>query len=271
MKTYFKSLLIKWSGNDRFQRLLEKNVVFSQYLMGIGSGSDVASSGEHVLVQKLQRWYAKTGNALCVFDVGANQGQFLHLMQDGLHGIPVVFHAFEPGKHTFQILLEQTRGFPNANLNNLGLGKQSGETELYYDKIGSGLASLSKRKLDHFGIKFELTKKVQLTTLDEYCNRQHIEKIDLLKLDVEGHELDVLQGGAETFHANKVQALTFEFGGGNIDSRTYFQDFWYLLQEYGMRYIFRITPSGYLARIREYREMDEQFRTTNYFVSQEEM
>lgn len=271
MKNYFKKLLIQWSGNDRFQRLLAKNVEFSQYLMGIGSGTDVAASGEKVIVQKLRQQYAKAGSPLCVFDVGANQGQFLHLMQAGLQGIPAVFHAFEPGKGTFQILVEKTRGFTNLQLNNCALGNRNAAVELYYNEPGSGLASLSKRRLEHFGIKFELAETVQLMTLDEYCVQNAIEKIDLLKLDVEGHEFDVLQGSVETFRSNKVQALTFEFGGSNIDSRTYFQDFWYLLQEYRMKSVFRITPSGYLARIREYREIDEQFRTTNYFVSREEM
>ena len=271
MKTFIKKLLVRLSGGERIQRFLEKNVEFSQALMGIGSGTDVESSGEQALVQKLRRWRAKTGGTLCVFDVGANQGQFLRMMQVGLRDVPVVFHAFEPGKQTFEILADQTREYSNVRLNNFGLGRQTGEVELYFDRAGSGLASLSKRRLDHFGIKFELSEKIKILTLDDYCQRQQIDTIDLLKLDVEGHELDVLQGGAATFRAAKIKMLTFEFGGGNIDSRTYFQDFWYLLQEYGMRNIFRITPAGTLARVRAYRETCEQFRTTNYFVSRDEM
>ncbi len=267
MQTRLKKLLYKLSGNRHIQRLLEKNIEFSQHLMGIGAGSEVAISGETILIQKLRQQWEQTQAPLCVFDVGANQGQFLLFLQRGLVGLPVVFHAFEPGNKTFRILSTQTQEYQNIHLNNLGLGKQSAEVDLHYDQVGSGLASLSKRRLDHFGIRFELVEKIQILTLDEYCLRQQIDFIDLLKLDVEGHELDVLQGGAETFRAGKIKMLTFEFGGGNIDSRTYFQDFWYLLQEYGMKSIFRITPSGYLKKITEYREIYEQFRTTNYFVS----
>lgn len=98
-----------------------------------------------------------------------------------------------------------------------------------------------------------------------------IENIDLLKLDVEGHELDVLQGSAEVFRAQIIEALTFEFFGSNIDSRTYFRDIWYLLHDYGIKHIFRITQSGYLARIWIYRVIDEQFRTSIYFASRDEM
>jgi hypothetical protein len=65
--------------------------------------------------------------------------------------------------------------------------------------------------------------------------------------------------------------LTFEFGGCNIDSRTYFQDFWYLLQDYGLRYFYRITPMGLLVYLPQYDEIDEQFRTTNYLVCRESL
>ncbi len=237
--------------------------------MGIGAGSNVTSSGESVLIQKLRQRYQETGAPLCVFDVGANKGQFLSLMQSGLQGVPFVFHAFEPGKTAFQILQQNTQGSSGIRLNNVGLGRKSEQAELYFNKPGSSLASLSKRRLEHLDIHFELAETIQLTTLDEYCAQHAIKQIDLLKLDVEGHEFAVLQGGAETFRAGKVWALTFEFGGSNIDSRTYFQDFWYLLQDYGMKQFLRITPSGYLARIKEYREIDEQFRTTNYLVLRE--
>lgn len=258
-------------GNDALQRLLEKNVLASQYLMGIGAGSEVNSSGERILVEKLRQRQELNQSPLCVLDVGANRGQFLRLMLKGLEGVPALFHVFEPSRHAFQLLSSEFGCISNVQLNNFGLGKQREERELYYDQIGSGLASLSRRRLDHFGLEFNLSESVQIETLDSYCRSQQIERLDLLKLDVEGYELSVLEGGAGTFCSNRVQMLTFEFGGANIDSRTYFQDFWYLLRDYGMRNIFRITPSGHLVRIREYRESDEQFRTTNFLVSSEEL
>ena len=66
--------------------------------------------------------------------------------------------------------------------------------------------------------------------------------------------------------SGKVRVASFEFGGCNIDSRTFFQDFFYFFRENGMDRIFRITPSGYLYPIADYKEMDEQFRATNFVV-----
>jgi len=82
-------------------------------------------------------------------------------------------------------------------------------------------------------------------------------------MSVGGHELDVLTGASEMFHKRAIQMVTFEFGGCNIDTRSFFQDFYYFFQDFGMN-ISRITPSGYLFPIPSYKEILEQFRTTNF-------
>lgn len=82
-----------------------------------------------------------------------------------------------------------------------------------------------------------------------------------MKLDVEGHELAVLKGGKQMLDDGKIHVIQFEFGGCNIDSRTYFQDFFYLLSP-GFR-IYRIVKDG-LFPIEEYSEDLEVFKTTNY-------
>ena len=269
MKKFLLKLLVRIFNTTFSQRLLERNVNLSHYLMGIGAGSGVDSSGEKILIKKLRQRYAANPSPMCVFDAGANQGQFLKLLAGNLKDIPVTFHCFEPARHTFDILTERIGKTPNIILNNFGLGDHREEKDLYYDEIGSGKASLSKRRLDHFGIDFILSEKVIINTLDDYCLDRKVENIDLLKLDVEGHELSVLKGGENTLRNGKVYMLTFEFGGCNIDSRTYFQDFWYLLQEYGLRNFYRITPSGLLVHLPEYDEIDEQFRTTNFLVCRE--
>ena len=234
--------------------------------MGIGAGSSVNSSGERAVIKKLKDLYAITGEILCVFDVGSNHGQFLQLVSEELMTLPYLVHCFEPDQNSFAILLDKAKTRSNVTLNNFGLGKENGEYELYSDEIGSGLASLSKRKLDHLGIHFNHMSQVRIERLDSYCSDHSIQNIDLLKIDVEGHELDVLQGGLQMIQSKKIGMISFEFGGCNIDSRTYFQDYWYFFQENEFGNIFRITPSGHLQPIQQYKESDEQFRTTNFLV-----
>lgn len=273
MDRWIKKLFLKLSGSYSFQRLLERNVDFSQYWMGIGSGGDPVTSGESVIIHKLELHFREIYKPLCIFDVGSNKGQFLGMLVDGLEGrnIPFHAHAFEPSRHTYEILYENFKGYSNITLNNFGLGKENGTCELFYNEIGSGLASLYKRRLDHFGIDFKYSETVAIQTLDNYCTEHSIDRIDLLKLDVEGHELEVLTGGSQMFAERKIKMVTFEFGGCNIDSRTYFQDFWYFFQKNGKYRIYRLTPSGYLVPIPEYKEIYEQFRTTNFLVMQSEI
>ena len=60
--------------------------------------------------------------------------------------------------------------------------------------------------------------------------------------------------------------VSFEFGGCDIDTRTFFQDFWYFFRERGMGNVHRMTPTGFLAAVNRYDENYEQFRTTNFLV-----
>lgn len=260
-------LAVPLSGNFVVQSVIQK-IVFSQflhYLIGIGAGSSAIASGEKVLFKLLKQNFVKT-QPLCIFDVGANHGLFVKMIQQNLPNIPLQIHAFEPGYHSYKILCDDARECENVILNNIALGKNRGESTLYYDTEGSWLASLSKRRLDHFGIDFNYSETIKIDTLDNYCFNANIQQIDLLKLDVEGHEIDVLQGAVKMLESQKIKMLSFEFGSCNLDSRTYFQDIFYFLKEHKMSNIFRITPSGYLSPIKEYRESYEQFLTTNFIA-----
>jgi FkbM family methyltransferase len=244
------------------QSTLERIVVRAQYLQGIGAGGDVFSSGEAAVFRRLKE-IAELKRTLCVFDVGANKGQFLTLAHACLSDRQFTIHAFEPSRKTYEQLSDNTRKYKDVMLNNYGLGREPGELDLFSDAAGSGLASLTKRKLDHFGLHMEMSEKVRISTIDAYCNVHEIDHIDLLKIDVEGHELDVLHGGKQMFSKSAIDVVTFEFGGCNIDTRTFFRDFFYFFQDQQMR-IARITPAGYLCEIESYREIFEQFGTTNF-------
>lgn len=257
-----KMFLMRITGNSFAQRLLEKNVGVAQSLMGIGSGGEVESSGEKAVLDVLVRKYKPP---YYVFDVGSSKGQYLNLLLKLLPLNHLYVHCFEPGTIAFGLLVESSRRNDRIKLNNIGLGKEAGEVTLYFDKPGSELASLTKRKLDHFNIDFSRSEIITMRTLDDYCLENGIVRIHLLKLDIEGHELDVLAGSFNMLHKNAIDMVVFEFGGCNIDSRSYFQDFYYFFEKIKMQ-LFRITPSGYLYPITSYREIFEQFRTTNFIA-----
>ncbi|MGC1272199.1 MAG: FkbM family methyltransferase [Planctomycetaceae bacterium] len=236
----------------------------AQLRLGVGCGTDTLGSGERAVVGMLAN--ASASKPLCVVDVGANRGDYAEMVRTVLLGRSLAIHCFEPSHATYALLEQACGGIDGVTLNHSGLGRSDGQLTLYSDGDGSGLASLTKRNLDHFQIEFEQTETVRIRTLDGYCREHGIENIDLLKIDVEGHELDVLHGGKEMLSAGRVRLVQFEFGGCNIDTRTFVRDFWTFFNEVGMHAFYRIMPSGALFRIDAYSEDLEQFRTTNFLV-----
>ena len=257
-----RRLLVKLAGSARAQRWLQKNVERSHYLMGIGAGADVEASGERSIFRFLK---ARFHPPYTVLDVGANQGQFLNVVRGELSSVEFTLHCFEPSQAALENLRLEAGDDNRIALNSFGLGREPGRAELYCDQPGSGLASMTKRRLDHVGIDLAFSEEIEIRTVDDYCREHNINRVSLLKIDIEGHELDALAGAGELFHRNAIDIVTFEFGGCNIDTRTYFQDFWFFFKNQKMD-LFRITPSGYLFPLLDYHEIDEQFRTVNFMA-----
>ncbi len=198
-------------------------------------------------------------SAPVVLDIGANVGLYSEAV---LNIIPHAnVYAFEPSSLARKKLEDRFHGNTQVAIIPFALGEQKTNATLWSDAAGSGLASLTKRRLDHFDINFDYSEEVEVITLDEWAEAAQVIP-DLIKLDVEGHELNVLKGGLKTLALAKV--VQFEFGGCNIDTRTFFQDFWYLFINAGFN-LYRISPNGPM-RVLRYSEEDEYFSCTNYLA-----
>lgn len=225
-----------------------------QILQGRGFGtSTVTEEAKQALCMLSQR------KQIYVLDIGANQGEYSQAVLEIVPGAKIF--AFEPSSESFSFLNDRFFNSTNVQTIQLAFGARKESGLLWFDKPGSGMASLTKRRLEHFGINFEGSENVNIDTLDNWCSENQIIP-DLLKLDVEGHELDVIKGASNSIR--QVQVIQFEFGGCNIDTRTFFQDFWYLFDSLEFA-LYRITPNG-LTAIEVYSEEDEHFRTTNYIA-----
>jgi FkbM family methyltransferase len=230
--------------------------------MNIGGGNRVQNSGEQWVLDHIGK--AKFGDKpVIVFDVGANIGDYAEEANMRLKNRTEIY-CFEPGQQAFFSLNERFGSKNNVHVYNIGLGDKEETLTLFSEKDGASLrASLYDLRLDHLGLKMSHVEKVQVSTIDLFCESHGINEIDFLKLDVEGHELKVLKGAQRLLDSKRIRVIQFEFGPCNIDSRTFFRDFFYFLNP-GFK-IFRVLGNG-LAPIDGYRATYEVFVTTNYLA-----
>ncbi len=271
LRQFIKNILMTVTANRFGQDMLEEIAQISHVLQGVGAGSigasEVNTSGEKAIFRELKK---RARGPYVIFDVGSNVGQFLQLTLESMEADELTVHCFEPSARAFNSLEASYSHDGRVSLNNFALGRDNGKGLLYYDAAGSGCASLTRRDMRHLGIKFDESETVRVVRLDDYCSTKGIDHIHVLKMDVEGHELDVLSGAREMFDAGAVDLATFEFGGCDIDTRTFFQDFWYFFREAGMN-IFRITPTGYIYPIESYNDIHEKFSVTNFMAVAERL
>lgn len=251
-------------GSSEFFNLWQSLYRLSLRGMNFGGGDDVFTSGE-IATLNILRDNIGIRKEPVLFDVGANVGNYTVLLMSVFLNAQI--HSFEPAKETFSNLQKNTAKLitqyaGKVQLNNFGLSDLPAKATLHYDRSNSGLASLYNRQLDHFGIDYSKSETVKLSTLDNYCAENNIEHIDFLKMDVEGHELNVLKGAAKMLAESRIDNIQMEFGGCNLDSRTYLRDFWNLLHE-NFRMFYMRNDS--LMEIGNYQENLEVFTTTNFF------
>ena len=243
--------------NNKEGVLLEKIINEANFSIGKGFGGKNTQDKEiHQVIKFLDR----TKKNL-IIDVGANIGSYSEKLIKTIKNLEIVL--FEPNTENYKILIDKFIDVKNVSIQKYGLSDKQGVTKLFSDFPGSGLASISKRNLDHFGIKFNYEEEIDLMKFDDYWSDELNERtIDLMKLDIEGHELNALRGAVNSM--KKTKLVQFEFGGCNVDSRTFFRDYWYFFINNGFS-IHRITPSG-TVECKTYKEDYEYFKTTNYLA-----
>lgn len=160
--------------------------------------------------------FARTRDLKLIFDVGANIGQTaLHLRRF----LPrATIHSFEPVPATCTELRRNTAGHPTIQVHPLAMSNATGETDIFVTD-NSQLSSLEARE-------GQTAVRIRTQTVDDFCAEQGITAIDILKMDVEGHELGVIEGARGMLDAGRIRCVYGEVGFGAHDGgHTPFPDF----------------------------------------------
>ena len=194
-------------------------------------------------------------------DIGGNIGDYTSELRRWHPEMEV--HVFEPSTTNISKLTKRFNTDAKIIIQPFAVSDSVGSAILFSNYPGSGLGSLVQRNLDHANVKFNITEPVKLIRFENYWEDiLKCRQIDILKLDIEGYELNALRGFGRAL--NNIKIIQFEFGGCNIDSRSFFRDFWYFFLTEGFE-LYRMTPFG-LQHIHRYVERDECFKTTNFIA-----
>ncbi|MBU4537551.1 MAG: FkbM family methyltransferase [Weeksellaceae bacterium] len=129
------------------------------------------------------------------FDIGANTGSFIFQLEKKLS--PKNIFAFEPNN---KLYLRLKRIFPEVAAYPIALSDKNGTAEFKVPVIhgktvnSRGTLQLEYRETDEGKNYFQT---VQVSKLDDWVFNQKIEKIDFIKIDVEGNERETLNGSAK--------------------------------------------------------------------------
>lgn len=147
-----------------------------------------------------------------IFDVGANQGQSIELFRSQFPGCEI--HAFEPDPEVFGQLRRRFATTQDLVLNNLGIASRSGVMALHQNTRHATNSFLSLNDSSDWrrgiGVQALATVQVPVTTIDQYCAARRLNRVDILKLDVQGYEPECLAGAYNMLRERRIATVQLE-------------------------------------------------------------
>lgn len=167
------------------------------------------------------------GNIQRIIDVGANEGQFAFMAR---YCWPLAqIDCYEPDPSAYSKLMNLYKNDPKIQVNNYAIGSISGTLKLNLGQVSATNSFLVEKNKPSCG-----SIEVGVKTLNEIYYQQNLEN-SLLKIDVQGYELEVLKGASEilgqiSFVLVEISLAEIFEGGPSII------DIWQLLTNYGYVY-----------------------------------
>jgi len=216
-------------------------LLFNLSLRGMGILNDEGRNWTYTGEERFLRRVASTWRTPpTVLDVGAHVGEYANIVKRLAPQARV--YAFEPHPKTFAELTRQAdrHGYSAWNV---GCGDRTQTVSLYdYEAAqGSVHASLYQEVISTLHRGRPIATDVQVIALDDFIEEHKLTKVQLLKIDTEGHELRVLMGLKKSLPLGVVDVIQFEFNAMNVISRVFLRDFSTLLPDYSF---YRLLPDG---------------------------
>jgi FkbM family methyltransferase len=224
-------------GRPQYRRLNNLLLYLSMRGLGYDNWRDHSISGEESFLSTL----LPDAQHPIVLDVGAYHGEYARLVRR--YNPAAEIYCFEPHPNSFKVLQKaaQENGLMAFQL---ACGSQPGQARLFDSAVedGSKRASCYRETVEARLSEISV-HDVEVVTIDEFAATRNIRQIELLKVDVEGGELDVLQGAHGLVKERRIKAIQFEVGDAYPVRRAWMRDFYELLTGYSF---YRLLPNSLL-------------------------
>ena len=174
---------------SRIQKLI--TILKVPYYRNILVQTRVAASTEHThVLKRLAQEQIKT-----IVDVGANRGQFAIASRHHFPKAKII--SFEPLAEAAEVFQKIFGNDPNVTLHHCAIGSKNEETEIHISKAddSSSLLPIADLQDEIFpGTAERGIRKISVRKLDDLIKRADLQHPALLKLDVQGFEIEVFEG-----------------------------------------------------------------------------
>jgi FkbM family methyltransferase len=126
-------------------------------------------------------------------------------------------YGFDPSRFAKETYEMGMKSDPRVRFNNCAVASRPGVLTLHdYGNMCNSL--VKRRELPH---TVATTYEVPVITLDDFCESAGLNRVSLLKVDAEGYDLDVLEGGHRMLSSERVDIFVFEFASGWAGTKRY--------------------------------------------------
>lgn len=151
------------------------------------------------------------GQIESIIDVGANVGQSAIRFRAAFPKARII--SLEPVQTSFEELRRRTNGL-RVECHRLALGPRNETAAIYLTRFSETNSLVKPVDDELLG-----AEEVEVVTLDEFVSANHLDRIDLLKIDAEGYDLEILKGAGATLESRAIRFLMIEVGFHPGDDR----------------------------------------------------
>ncbi|XWW48098.1 FkbM family methyltransferase [Fibrella sp. USSR17] len=172
-----------------------------------------------------------------VLDIGANIGQ--SAIAFSLAFPEAKIHSFEPLPDCYDKLKYVAEQLPNVTAHGYALGRETGEISFERNAYSpsSSLLKIARNHINHFPhTGSTISMSVPVVRLDDYISQLSIKEDLLLKIDVQGYEHHVIEGGKQVLAKSKVVIIETSFEV-LYDNQPLFNEVYASMLELGFTYM----------------------------------